>query len=213
MSQRQQKCVTREVICPADPIKEETRLYLHHADKILAAFNSFKDKDRFYFVEISFDMTYHGPGFAVRMADPPYYLGTILRTSVENPDLFSGRCPRCGRILYSHAFNGSPISGRVHLSCKCPDCSWSGSLPVSGWKKCSDSLRRAQAEDKKRLTWTRILHPFFKPATLDGLLDYIGISKTERSLPAEQLLERIELGQHSSILFNEDGSIIVETEG
>ncbi|MBQ8062877.1 MAG: hypothetical protein IJ230_02960 [Clostridia bacterium] len=209
MSQRQET-VEQELIRPADPKRATTRLYLRHADALFSAFDSFKDKDRFYFIELALDMTYYLGGAPLRLADPPYYLGTILRNSLRNPELFSGTCPQCGRTLYSHSFNGSPLSGRVDLSCKCPDCGWNSYLIVSGWRARREALKAAQGEDRLRLLKAKALHPGFKAAGIEELLDFIGVPEAERNLPPEKP-KRYKMYKGTTLVFNPDGSVVKET--
>ena len=209
MSQRQ-KIVEQELIRPADPKRATTRLYLRHADALFSAFDSFKDKDRFYFIELGLDMTYYLGGAPLRLADPPYYLGTILRNSLRNPELFSGACPQCGRTLYSHSYNGSPLSGRVDLSCKCPDCGWNRVIITSGWAKRREALKRTQGEDSLRLLKAKTLHPGFKAAPIEELLDLIGVPQSERVLPLEKP-RRYKMHRGTTLVINPDGSVIKET--
>ena len=205
-----QETVEQELIRPADPKRATTRLYLRHADALFSAFDSFKDKDRFYYIELSLDMAYYLGGAAFRLADPPYYLGTILRNSLRYPELFSGTCPQCGRTLYSHSFNGSPLSGRVDLSCKCPDCGWNKVFVASGWKKRSDALKKTQREDRLRLLKTRVLHPGFKAAPIEELLDLIGVPESARILPPEKP-SRFKMYKGTTLVINPDGSVVKET--
>ena len=70
-------------------------------------------------------MMYVCAGFAARVADPPYHLGTIIRNSLKNPDLFSCECPD-GHRAWAYAYSGSPLSGRFDLGMACPECGWYG---------------------------------------------------------------------------------------
>ena len=117
--------------------------------------------------------------------------------------------PRCGKALSAHAFNGSPLSGRVDLSLRCPDCGWEGYIPVSGWKRRSEALRKVQREDRRRLVASRILHPGFKAAGMEALLDALGIPREQRVLPSEKP-RRERLSDGVTLTFYPGGSIVKE---
>ena len=210
MPQRQ-KTITQELIRPADPLRAETRLYLRHADALISAFDSYRDNDRLYFIELGLDMTYYLGGMPLRLAEPPYHLGIIIRNSLRNPDLFGGVCSGCGRMLYAHSFNGSPLSGRIDLSFKCPDCGWNKYLMVSGWKVRHDALQMTQKEDRLRLLIAKALHPGFRAAGIRELLGFLGIPVEED--PFDDKREtRKKLRDGVTIIFNPDGSVIRETD-
>ncbi len=59
---------------------------------ILASFSKWRDIDRFYFIPLPLDMSYRVAGMVTHIAPPPYYLGTLLRCSLEHPELFSAEC-------------------------------------------------------------------------------------------------------------------------
>lgn len=206
-----QTSIRLELIRPADPKREQTRLYLRHADALISAFDSFVDNDRFYFIELGLDMTYYLGGMPIRLAEPPYHLGTIIRNSLENPDLFGGVCPGCGRMLYAHSFNGSPLSGRVDLSFKCPGCGWNRYLMVSGWKVRHDALQKTQKEDRLRLLKAKVLNPGFHAAGIRELLDYVGIPVEGDPFAGERAMRK-KLRDGETIIFNPDGSVIRETD-
>ena len=64
------------------------KLYGRHAAALIRRFDEWKDDPRHYFIELRLDMTYYCAGLATRVADPPYHLGTVVRNSLENPELF-----------------------------------------------------------------------------------------------------------------------------
>ena len=200
----------QELIRPADPLRAETRLYLRHADALISAFDSYRDNDRFYFIELGLDMTYYLGGMPLRLAEPPYHLGTIIRNSLRNPDLFSGTCPGCGRMLYAHSFNGSPLSGRIDLSFKCPDCGWNKYLMVSGWKVRHEALQNTQKEDRLRFLKAKALNPGFGAAGIRELLGFLGIPVEEDPFD-DKMATRKKLRDGVTIIFNPDGSVVKET--
>ena len=75
------------------------RLYFKHAATLLREFDRWKDIDRFYFIPLKLNMTYSIGGHSISMADGTIHLGTFVRNSLEHPDLFSFRCPKCGEPL------------------------------------------------------------------------------------------------------------------
>ena len=164
---------------PLDARKAATGLYLTHAAAIISSFDSWKEEDRFYFIELDLDMTYYLGRHEVLMAEPPYYLGTIVRCSLEHPELFAFPCPSCGESIFAHSFNGSPQSGRIDLSGACPRCGWKGGVEVSGWRSRSTVLRKAQKEDLPRLTKACIGPSHFTPASIVDLLRELGVPDEE----------------------------------
>ena len=142
-------------------------------DQIYAHFDAWKDIDRFYFIPLKLDLTYSINGYRISMADEPLYLGSFIRTSLEHPELFSFPCPHCGKRLYPYSYNGSPLSGRVDLEATCPECSWNGSVTVSGWHIRSQALKATQCTDKFRRLRTKLLHSTFKAETIEGFLNWL----------------------------------------
>ncbi|MDO4827089.1 MAG: hypothetical protein Q4B16_05980 [Bacteroidia bacterium] len=147
---------------PQGEDRETLRLYLKYADRLLASFGKWKDIDRFYFIPVGLDMTYALPGGAFSIASPPYHIGTVLRNSLSNGDLFGTEC-ECGERLYAYAYNGSPLSGRVDMSCACPHCGAHRRIALTcAWRKCSDALLKSREEDETlRLSAIRAQEPQF----------------------------------------------------
>ena len=58
-----------------------TKLYFRHASTLIARIDDWKGGNEFYFIELRLDMAYVSTGFIARMANPPYFLGTIVRNS------------------------------------------------------------------------------------------------------------------------------------
>ena len=146
-------------------------LYFKHAATLLRNYDQWKHIDRFYFIPLNLDMCYHLPGSIVSMAPPPYYLGTILRNSLENPGLFSTPC-ECAHTAYAYAYNGSPITSRIDLSYACPHCGKHTHLTQTGWKNRSETLQNTQSIERSRLFKTQLLHPKLSPATIQELIQF-----------------------------------------
>ena len=170
---------------PAETLRRATLLYLSHADALVRSFDSWKDDPHFYFIELGLDMAYCIGGLVARIAEPPYHLGTIVRNSLEHPDLFSFSCPECGGPVHSHSYNGSPLSGRFDLSGICPACGWKGYVIESGWRIRSEALWATQKKDRRRLRVVRILRPGFKPAAMEELLRALGVPEEGLKLPPD----------------------------
>lgn len=170
---------------PQDALRRTTRLYITHAATLIQSFDNWKDNPRYYYIELGLDMAYCIGGLVARIADPPYYLGSIVRNSLQNPELFSFSCPECGKKIYSHSYNGSPLSGRFDLSGVCPSCGWRGYDMQSGWKVRSEALRAVQKTDMRRLRRVRFWNLGFKSASIEELLQELGIPKEEIVLPPD----------------------------
>ena len=148
---------------------ENTTLFVRHANEIYARFNDWKSIDRFYFIPLELDMTYSIDGHHISMADGPLYLGTFVRTILENPELFQFKCPVCGKVVLPYRFNGSPLSGRVDLEGAC-DCGWKGFESVSGWHIRAEALRAQISKDKRRFRMSRLLQTGIRSASIRDLL-------------------------------------------
>lgn len=171
-----------------------TKLYFRHASTLIAHYDEWKDVDEFYFIELRLDMAYVSTGFIARLANPPYYLGTMVRNSLLNPDCFGGKCPE-GHQAFAYAYSGSPLSGRVSQAQACPVCGWNQWTERSGWHDRSRRLEAIQAEDRARFSRTLKSTPDFKPADLRDLLRRLGVPEEELVLPTvEQRIERSESG-------------------
>ena len=149
---------------------ENTTLFVRHANEIYARFNDWKSIDRFYFIPLELDMTYTIDGHRISMTDGPLFLGTFVRTVLENPELFQFKCPVCGKTVLPYRFCGSPLSGRVDLEGAC-DCGWEGFESVSGWHIRAKALCAQMAKDKLRFQRNRLSHFGDKPATIQELLE------------------------------------------
>ena len=152
---------------------ENTTLFVRHANEIIAHFNDWKSIDRFYFIPLELGMTYSIDGHRISMTDGPLYLGTFVRTVLENPELFQFKCPACGKDVLPYRFCGSPLSGRVDLEGAC-SCGWEGFESVSGWRIRTKMLRVQMAKDKREFRKYRLLHSRVKPAEIQDLLSAQG---------------------------------------
>lgn len=148
----------------------DTILYFRNYREIIRRYDDWKDIDRFYFIPLKLNMTYSIGGHSISMADGTICLGSFIRNTLEHPELFSFRCPKCGESLYPYGYSGSPLSGRVDLQAHC-GCGWGGYEMVSGWRLRSDALKSTQKSDSWR-------HRLFNlkggaPATIRELLDWL----------------------------------------
>ncbi|MBR0300578.1 MAG: hypothetical protein IJQ93_09715 [Bacteroidales bacterium] len=155
---------------------EEQRLltspFFQHANDIYRRFNDWKDIDRFYFIPLYLEMTYNITGIPIELAPDPVWLGTFVRCTMEHPDLFQYKCPKCNKEVLPFRYVGSPLSGRVDLEGYC-DCGWRGFETVSGWFKRGEVLREQIAADKFRHGKYKLLHFNNKPASIDELMAWL----------------------------------------
>ena len=159
---------------PDDEFRLDTLRFFRNANEIYRRFNDWKDNDRFYFIPLKLNMTYVVGGIATRMAEPPIYLGTFVRNTLDHEDLFTAPCPNCGHRLLPYSYNGSPVSGRVDLQATCPECGWDKYVMVSGWHVRSQALKATQQADRVRLLRVNYLRPKgFNPATVEELLEWL----------------------------------------
>ena len=149
-----------------------TKPFYRNANVIYARFDKWKDTDRFYFIPLYLEMTYCVAGIVSELAPDPVWLGSFVRCTLEHPDLFQYRCPKCGRTVLPFRYAGSPLSGRVDLE-GCCDCGWRGFKTVSGWFRRGEALREQLAADKFRYGKYIVLHLNAKPATIDELLAWL----------------------------------------
>lgn len=164
--------VEQDALRRGDAWHLDTIRFFRNANEIYARYDEWKDNDRFYFIPLKLNMTYSISGHAIKMADDPIHLGTFIKNTFEHEDLFTAPCPRCGRKLYPYGYNGSPLSGRVDLEATC-SCGWSKYVIVGGWRGRCEALKSTQKADKRRLIMAKLLHPKFKGATIEELLDFL----------------------------------------
>ena len=151
--------VEAEALRLNDELWLDTICFFRNANEIFRRFDDWKGTDRFYFIPLKLNMAYSINGYVVRMAEGPIYLGTFVRNTLAHPELFSFKCPKCGKTVYPYGYNGSPLSGRVDLQGTC-ECGWSDYVMVSGWRKRSDALKDTQRQDRFRLAKYKALNCF-----------------------------------------------------
>lgn len=165
--------VEQEAISQNNELWLDTIRFFRNADVIYRHFDDWKGFDRFYFIPLKLDMAYHIGGLVKRMAEGPIYLGTFIRNTLEHPELFTAKCPKCGRTLLPYGYNGSPLSGRVDLEATC-ECGWDDYVIVSGWRVRSEALQANQKQDCLRLAKFKALSLFgAKPSTIEELIEWI----------------------------------------
>ena len=188
------------------------RLYYKHAATLIREFDRWKDIDRFYFIPLKLNMAYFCAGWAAAVAFPPYFIGTILRNSIEHPELFGTQC-ECGHHAYGYSFNGSPLSGRFDINHACPHCGLATHTIESGWGIRSEALKLTQAEDLKRGRRMRFWHPGFEPASIQELLRYLNVPEEDLVLPPEEhRITRLTLSKGHSLVLDSAGGCCIEKE-
>lgn len=156
----------------------QTVLFESNAPAIFRSYEKWKDIPQCYFIKLRLNLGYYNTeGLAMWMADPPYWLGTIVRNSIEHPDLFGARCS-CGHQAYAYRYAGSPLSGSCSLNVACPECGWKGISLGSGWTIRRDVLQETQSQDKRFLGLLKQEEIDFKVADIRDLLRYIGVPET-----------------------------------
>ena len=143
-----------------------------NSNVIYAHFDEWKDIDRFYFIPLYLEMTYSINGIVAELAPDPVWLGSFVRCSLEHPDLFQFKCPKCGKTVHPFRYVGSPLSGRVDLEGYC-DCGWRGFKTASGWFKRGEALRKQLVADKLRHAKCMQFHLKAVPSTIDELLVWL----------------------------------------
>ena len=156
-----------EAIRLQDSCGLDTILFFRYTNVLCRLFDKWKDNDSFYFIPLKLDMSYHIGGHTISMAEGPIFLGTFIRNTLEHEELFSIKCPRCGKAVIPFSYNGSPLSGRVDLAGQCK-CGWSGGVTVSGWRIRSEALKESQRRDEGR--YSSFLKKSLPPASIDSLL-------------------------------------------
>lgn len=125
-----------------------SKVFYQNAGEIYACFDDWKDLDKFYFIPLCMEMTY-SCGWVAEIAPDSVWLGSFARCTLEHPDLFQYKCPKCGKTVFIHRYCGSPLSGRVDLEGRC-NCGWKGYEMVSGWRLRAIALWDQLASDKAR---------------------------------------------------------------
>ena len=156
---------------PSEEQMLDTRLFYQNAGVIYARFDDWKDNDRFYFIPLFMEMTYYC-FWAAEMAPDPVWLGSFIQNTFEHPELFALKCPECGKTVFTHHYNGSPLSGTVHLAGKC-DCGWKGYDVVSGWHNRATALRDQLGVDVQRYRKYELQRSDEAQATVAELLQWL----------------------------------------
>ena len=158
----------KDGVRPSEEQLRLTKLFYQNAPEIYAHFNEWKDIDRFYFIPLYMEMTY-SCGWVAEIAPDPVWLGSFVRCTLEHPELFQFKCPKCGQTVYPYRYVGSPLSGRVDLEGRC-DCGWEGFEMVSGWRQRAIVLRSQQRADKHRYSKYKLFYFNSETATIIDML-------------------------------------------
>jgi len=150
----------------------QTKPFYQNANEIYARFGDWKDVHRFYFIPLYLEMTYSINGIVSELAPDPVWLGSFIRCTLDHPDLFQYKCPKCCKTVQPFRYVGSPLSGRVELEGYC-ECGWRGHETVSGWFKRGEVLREQIAADNARHRKFKLLHPGTAPATVEELISWL----------------------------------------
>ena len=178
----------------------QTMLFERHAAALFRHYDQWKDIPQCYFIKLHLNLGYYNTsGLAMWMARPPYWLGTIVRNSIEHPDLFGAWCS-CGHQAYAFRYAGSPLSGRVSLQVACPGCGWTGSVGARGWKVRSDVLQTTQSEDKRFLKLLEEERGDFNVADIRELLRFIGVPESELALPEVRNTISMDVGPNGEVM-------------
>ena len=161
----------KDGVRPSEEQLRLTKLFYRNAGEIYARFDEWKDNDKFYFIPLFMEMTY-SCGWVAEMAPDPVWLGSFVRCTLEHPELFQFKCPKCGQTVYPYRYVGSPLSGRVDLEGRC-DCGWEGFEMVSGWRQRAICLREHIDRDTLRNKKYRLFQHFARYFTVQDLLDYL----------------------------------------
>ena len=159
----------KDALRPTQEQRLLTKPFYANANEIYRRFHDWKDIDRFYFIPLYMEMTYTINGIVAELAPDPVWLGSFIQTTINHPDLFQFKCPKCGSAVLPYRYAGSPLSGRLDLEGYC-HCGWKGIASVSGWFRRGEALRAQIAADKGRYLKYKLLHPKAEPASIEELL-------------------------------------------
>lgn len=157
---------------PSEEQRLLTKPFYRNSNVIYAHFDEWKDIERFYFIPLYMEMTYCVAGIPSELAPDPVWLGSFVQCTLNHPELFQYKCPKCGKTVLPFRYVGSPLSGRVDLEGYC-DCGWKGYETVSGWFIRGEALRKQIAADTLRHGKYKLLHPGAKPTSIDELLAWL----------------------------------------
>ena len=148
----------RGAVRPTEEQRLLTRQFYQDASAIYSSYNDWKDDDSIYFIPLYLEMTYSIGGKVLEIAPDPVWMGSLVRCTLEHPELFQYRCPECGETVYAYRYAGSPLSGRVDLEGRC-GCGWKGYESVTGWRARATVLRAQVSRDRRRYLLYRALRP------------------------------------------------------
>jgi len=166
------KFFKRVNVRPTEEQQLLTRSFYANSVEIYEGFERWKSIDRFYFTPLYLEMTYCIGGIPAEFAPDPVWLGSFVQCTLNHPDLFQYKCPKCGKTILPYRYVGSPLSGRVDLEGRC-SCGWKGYEMVSGWFIRGEALREQLAADKLRYKKFRLLHPGSEASTVGELMEWL----------------------------------------
>lgn len=143
---------------PSEEQLLDTKLFYRNAVEIYARFDEWRNIDKYYFIPLFMEMTYSCAGWAAEVAPDPVWLGSFVRNTLDHPDLYEVRCPKCGKVQHPFRYVGSPLSGRMDLEATC-ECGWSGYQSTSGWRLRAIPLRNQVEKDTFRYRKFKFVHP------------------------------------------------------
>ena len=161
----------QDALRPTERQRLLTKSFYQHSNEIYARFDDWKGDDRFYFIPLYLEMTY-SMGWVAEIAPDPVWLGSFVRCTLENPELFQYKCRTCGRTVYPYRYVGSPLSGRVDLEGRC-QCGRESVESVSGWRLRASALRDQIANDTARVRKFKFLHHKEGAATVAELIAWL----------------------------------------
>ena len=149
----------RDAVRPTEEQRLLTRQFYQNASAIYSSYNDWKDDDSIYFIPLYLEMTYSIGGKVLEIAPDPVWMGSLVRCTLEHPELFQYRCPECGKTVCAYRYAGSPLSGRVDLEGRC-GCGWKGYESVTGWRARAIVLRAQISGDRRRYLKYQLKGPF-----------------------------------------------------
>ena len=153
-----------------DETAYDTVRFFRNANDIFGLYEVWGRFDRFYFIPIKPRLQYCYR--QTQIADGEIWLGAFVRCVLEHEDLFSTRCPGCGRQLFPYGFRGAALTGGVRFETACP-CGCTDKTLSGSWGLWGGLLRETQRSDEKRYKRARLFHPGFKATTIESLIEYL----------------------------------------
>ena len=149
-----------------------TKLFYRNSNVIYAHFDEWKNLDQFYFIPLYLEMTYSIEGIICELAPDPVWLGSFVKNTLNHPELYQFKCPKCGETILPYRYVGSPLSSRVDLEGYC-GCGWEGVVTVSGWFIRGEVLREQLDFDNKRYAKYKLLQHNAEHTTINELLSWL----------------------------------------